>query len=101
MMQFFVTNPNKTTLEQDYTLPNVRSCRGHRIGDLYFMAALPPGCILKSLAGLSCLPHHAVGLLEVQTGAGMDEEADRKVSQGREDALAHSTLLPGHHSLVL
>ena len=72
-----------------------------RIGEIYYMAALPPGCILKSPAGLSCLPRHAVGLLEVQTGAGMDEEADRKVSQGREDALAHSTLLPGHHPLVL
>ena len=65
------------------------------------MAALPPGCILKSLAGLSCRPHHAVGLLKVRTGAGMDEEAERKVAQGREDALAHSTLLPGHHPLVL
>ena len=100
MIQFFVTNPNETTLlQQDYTPPYI--CSGQRIGEIYFMAALPPGCILKSLAGLSCLPHHEVGLLEVQTGAGMDEEADRKVSQGREDALAHSTLLPGHHPLVL
>ena len=71
------------------------------VGEVYDMAALPFGCILKYLDGLSCLPHHEVGLLKVQTGAGMDEEADRKVSQGREDALAHSTLLPGHHPLVL
>ena len=76
-------------------------CSGQRIGELYFMAALPPGCILKSVAGLSCLPHHEVGLLEVQTGSGMDEEAERKVSQGRGDAFAHSTLLPGHHPLVM
>ena len=95
MIQFCFTNPNETTQ------PNIRSSRCQRIGKIYYMAALPPGCILKSLAGLSCLPHHEVGLLEVQTGAGMDEEADRKVSQGREDALAHSTLLPGHHPLVL
>ena len=65
------------------------------------MSLLPSGWILMSLPGISCLPHHEVGLLKVQTGAGMDEEADRKVSQGREDALAHSSLLPGHHSLVL
>ena len=65
------------------------------VGEVYF------GYILKYLDGLSCLPHHEVELLEVQTGAGMDEEADRKVVQGREDALAHSTLLPGHHSFVL
>ena len=96
-MQFFVTNPNETTLEQDYTLPNIRSCRGHRIGEIYYTAALPPGCILKSLAGLSCLPLHAVGLLKVPTGAGMDEEADRKATQRRDDALAHFTLLPGHN----
>ena len=62
---------------------------------------LPSGCILKPLAGLSCVPHHAVGLLKVQTGAGMDEKADREAVQGREDAFAHSTLLPGHHSLVV
>ena len=65
------------------------------------MAALPFGYVLKSLAGLSCCPHHQVGLLEVQTDAGMDEETDRKVAQGREDALAHFALLPGHHSLIL
>ena len=65
------------------------------------MADLPFGCILKPLAGLYCRPHHEVGLLEVQTGAGMDEEADREAAQGGEDALAHSTLLPGHHSLLL
>ena len=65
------------------------------------MAALPSGYIFKSLAGLSCCPHHQVGLLEVQTGAGMDEESDRKVAQGRKDALAHFALLPGHHSILL
>ena len=77
------------------------SCRVPVIGEVYDMAALPFGYILKSLAGISSLPHHEVGLLKVQTGAGMDEEADRKVSQGREDALAHSSLLPGYHSLLL
>ena len=65
------------------------------------MAALPADYIVKSLAGLSCLPHHEVGLLEVQASAGMDEETERKVTQGREDALAHFTLLPGHHPLHL
>ena len=65
------------------------------------MAALPPYHILKPLAGLSCLPHPEGGLLDVQTGPGMGEKAERKAAQGREDALAHSSLLPGYHSLVL
>ena len=71
------------------------------------MAALPPGCILKSLAGLSRRPHHEVDLLKVRTGAGMDEEADREAAHGGEDALAldlndgqflgmHVSLAPTH-----
>ena len=65
------------------------------------MAALLSGRILESPAGLSYLPHHEMGLLEVRTGEGMDEEADRKVTQRREDAVAHSTLLPCYHPLIL
>ena len=80
---------------------NKLSYSGQSIGEIYYMAVLPSGCILKSPAGLSCCPHHEVGLLEVQTGAGMDEEAKREAAQGREDALAHSSVLPGHHPLVL
>ena len=45
-----------------------------------YMDVLPLGHILKYLAGLSCIPHHEDGLLEVQTGAGMDKEADKKVT---------------------
>ena len=65
------------------------------------MAALFCGCIHKSLADLSSLPHLEVGLRKVQTGARMDEDADRKATQRKDDALAHSTLLPGHNSLIL
>ena len=61
------------------------------------MAALFSGCILVYFADLSSRPHLEVGLHKVQTGAGMDEEADRKATQRRDDALAHFTLLPGHN----
>ena len=68
-------------------------CRG--------MAALPLSCILKLPAGLSRPPRHKVVLLEVKGGAGMDKESDRKATQRREDAVTHSTILPGHHPIFL
>ena len=68
-------------------------CRG--------MAALPLSCILKFPAGLSRPPRHEVVLLEVKAGAGMDKESDRKSTQRGEDALAHTSILPGHHSVIL
>ena len=76
------------------------SRRDHSIGTV-FSAALSFGSFLKSPAGLSCLPHHQVGLREVQPGSRMDKETDRKATKRREDALAHSSVLPGHHSLNL
>ena len=77
------------------------SCRGNNYGQIYFMAFLPFDCILKSLADLFFCPLHKIGLLAVRTGAGMDEEADRKVTKQREDAQANTTILPGSHSLIL
>ena len=76
------------------TKPQIAFCRGH-------MVVLPIGGILKPFAGLSCLPCHQLGLLKVEESTGMDEEADRKATQRREDAVTHSTILPGHHPIFL
>ena len=65
------------------------------------MVVLPIGGILQSLGGLPYLPCHQLGLLKVEESAGMDEEADRKATQRREDAVTHSTILPGHHPLIM
>ena len=76
------------------TKPQIAFYRGH-------MVVLPIGGILKPFAGLSCLPCHQLGLLKVEESAGMDEEADRKATQRREDAVTHSPILPGHHPIFL
>ena len=68
---------------------NVQICREHSV---YFLAVPPSRCLLKSFIGLSCLPRHQVGLLKIQTGAGMDEEADR---QSQKNLVSVAALLSG------
>ena len=67
----------------------------------YCLAILSIGCIFKPPTCLSRLPRPEVHLLKVKAGASMDKEANRKASQGGEDALAHSPILPCHHKILL
>ena len=67
----------------------------------YCLAILPIGCILKPPPCVSRLPRPEVHLLKVKAGARMDKEDCRKASQGGEDALAHSSILPCHHKILL
>ena len=106
---------NKSTTESGPFMPGKNSTQKRREQQLttiyrnlnagklysYCLGILPIGCILKPPTCVYRLPRPEVHLLKVQAGARMDKEAYRKASQGGEDALAHSSILPCHHKIFL